>query len=103
MIRIKTKIDQRIDHSNPWTMKKRILLILLPSPWWPNSYNPTAAPTTDVPTNDMLVMTQAPDEIKTLVTGACYDCHSYPVTMPSFMDTPNSRRSSERSSPDGSM
>lgn len=28
------------------------------------------------PANDMLAMTNAPDDIRQLVVGACYDCHS---------------------------
>lgn len=31
---------------------------------------------------DMLVMTNAPDDIRQLVVGACYDCHSYGTDHP---------------------
>ncbi|MBP8879102.1 MAG: heme-binding domain-containing protein [Flavobacteriales bacterium] len=63
-------------------MKKRILLILIAVAVVAQFIQPNrTAPTTD-PTNDMLFMTQAPDEIKTLVTGACYDCHSYRTDYP---------------------
>ncbi len=32
--------------------------------------------------NDLLVMTNAPDDIRQLVVGACYDCHSDRPTYP---------------------
>ncbi|MBK6628894.1 MAG: heme-binding domain-containing protein [Flavobacteriales bacterium] len=40
-----------------------------------------SAPTAD-PALDMLAMTNAPPDIRDLVTGACYDCHSYTTDHP---------------------
>ncbi len=34
------------------------------------------------PAKDMLAMTNAPPDIRELVIGACYDCHSYQTTYP---------------------
>jgi hypothetical protein len=34
------------------------------------------------PATDLLVMTNAPDDIRTAVRGACYDCHSYETDYP---------------------
>jgi len=34
------------------------------------------------PVNDMLEVTKAPGDIRQLVVGACYDCHSYRTTYP---------------------
>jgi len=68
--------------SAPIDMKKRILLILLVIALVAQFFQPDrSVPATD-PANDMLVMTNAPDEIKTLVTGACYDCHSHNTSYP---------------------
>lgn len=40
-----------------------------------------SAPAID-PANDMLAVTNAPADIRQLVTGACYDCHSYKTEYP---------------------
>ena len=42
-----------------------------------------SAPTHDAST-DMLATTNAPEHIRTLVHGACYDCHSYETTYPFY-------------------
>ena len=63
-------------------MKKRILLILLAIALLAQFVQPDRSVPAIVPANDMLVMTQAPDEIRTLVEGACYDCHSDRSTYP---------------------
>ncbi|HQV75484.1 MAG: heme-binding domain-containing protein [Flavobacteriales bacterium] len=63
-------------------MKKRILLILLAIGVVAQFFQPDRSVPPIVPANDMLVMTQAPDDIKTLVQGACYDCHSDNSTYP---------------------
>jgi hypothetical protein len=63
-------------------MKKRILYILLAIAVVAQFFQPDRSVPTSAPANDMLVMTQAPEEIKTLVQGACYDCHSYNSTYP---------------------
>lgn len=34
------------------------------------------------PANDLLLATNAPSDIRQLVIGACYDCHSYQTTYP---------------------
>ena len=39
------------------------------------------APAAD-PARDMLTITNAPADIRQLVTGACYDCHSHASTYP---------------------
>jgi uncharacterized membrane protein len=63
-------------------MKKRILYILLTIAVVAQFVQPDrSVPAVDT-ANDMLVMTQAPADIKTLVQGACYDCHSYNSTYP---------------------
>ncbi len=63
-------------------MKKRILYILLAIVLVAQFFRPDrSTPATD-PATDMLVMTEAPDDIRTLVQGACYDCHSYNTTYP---------------------
>ena len=57
-------------------MKKRFLYIFLAIAVVAQFIQPDrSAPPID-PTNDMLVMTAAPDDIRALVQGACYDCHS---------------------------
>lgn len=63
-------------------MKKRILLILLAIAVVAQFFQPDRTVPAIVPANDMLVMTHAPAEIKTLVQGACYDCHSNTTTYP---------------------
>ena len=64
------------------TMKKRILYIVLAIALVAQFFQPDrSAPPVD-PVNDMLVMTKAPDDIRTLVQGACYDCHSDQSTYP---------------------
>jgi hypothetical protein len=40
-----------------------------------------SAPAAD-PARDMLAMTNAPQDIRDLVTGACYDCHSHATDHP---------------------
>jgi len=63
-------------------MKKRILYILLTILLVAQFFRPDrSTPATD-PATDMLVMTEAPDDIRTLVQGACYDCHSDQSTYP---------------------
>ena len=57
-------------------MKKRIALILLAVFAVAQLIQPDRSVPTPVPVNDMLTMTQAPQDIRTLVEGACYDCHS---------------------------
>ena len=42
-----------------------------------------SVPTTDAQA-DLFAMNQAPDDIKAMVKGACYDCHSYETTYPSY-------------------
>lgn len=63
-------------------MKKRILLILLAIAVVAQFFQPDRSVPPIDPANDMLVMTQAPDDIRTLVQGACYDCHSDRSTYP---------------------
>ncbi len=63
-------------------MKKRILYILLAIAVVAQFFQPDRSVPAVDPANDMLVMTKAPAEIRTLVEGACYDCHSYNTTYP---------------------
>ena len=63
-------------------MKKRILYILLAIAVVAQFFQPDRSVPAIDPANDMLVMTQAPQDIRTLVEGACYDCHSYSSTYP---------------------
>ena len=63
-------------------MKKRILLIVLTIGVVAQFFQPDRSVPPIVPANDMLAMTQAPNEIRTLVQGACYDCHSDNSTYP---------------------
>lgn len=77
-------MDRHVSEPNPTNtiMKKRILLILLAIALVAQFFQPDrSAPPID-PANDMLVMTQAPADIRTLVEGACYDCHSDRSTYP---------------------
>ena len=63
-------------------MKKRILYILLAIAVVAQFFQPDRSVPVVDPAHDMLVMTQAPQDIRTLVEGACYDCHSYSSTYP---------------------
>jgi Haem-binding domain len=63
-------------------MRKRILLTVLAIGAVAQFFQPDRSVPPIVPANDMLEMTQAPDEIRTLVQGACYDCHSDQSTYP---------------------
>ncbi|MBL7955186.1 MAG: heme-binding domain-containing protein [Flavobacteriales bacterium] len=63
-------------------MKRRILYILLAIVLVAQFFQPHRGVPPIDPANDMLVMTEAPDDIRTLVQGACYDCHSYNTTYP---------------------
>lgn len=63
-------------------MIKRILYILLGVLAVAQFFQPDrSAPAAD-PTRDMLAMTNAPQDIRDLVTGACYDCHSHTTDYP---------------------
>lgn len=57
-------------------MKKRILYILLAIAVVAQFIQPHRSARPIDPARDMLVMTAAPDDIRALVQGACYDCHS---------------------------
>jgi uncharacterized membrane protein len=63
-------------------MKKRILYILLAIAVVAQFFQPDRSVPATSPANDMLEMTQAPIEIRDLVQGACYDCHSDRTTYP---------------------
>jgi hypothetical protein len=61
---------------------KKILLGLLGLLLIAQFFQPDrSAPAAD-PAVDMLAMTNAPHDIRDLVTGACYDCHSYTTDYP---------------------
>lgn len=63
-------------------MLKRILLILLSLFVVSQFFRPDRSVPAFSDSTDLLAMTNAPAEIRTLVTGACYDCHSYQSTYP---------------------
>ena len=63
-------------------MKKRILYIALAIALVAQFFQPDRSALPIDPANDMLVMTAAPDDIRTLVNAACYDCHSDRSTYP---------------------
>lgn len=66
-------------------MVKRILQILLVVFVAAQFFQPDrSAPAAD-PALYMLVMTNAPQDIRDLVTGACYDCHSYATQYPWYV------------------
>jgi cytochrome c553 len=65
-------------------MKKRILLILLAIALVAQFIQPDRSVPASDPANDMLVMTNAPEHIKTMVIGACYDCHSDNTAYPAW-------------------
>ena len=61
---------------------KKILLGLLGLLLIAQFFQPDrSAPAAD-PAVDMLAMTNAPQDIRDLVKGACYDCHSYTTDYP---------------------
>jgi len=64
-------------------MLKRSLLALLIILLVAQLFQPDRSVPTVDPAKDMLVMTNAPADIRALVIGACYDCHSdhtdYPI------------------------
>ncbi|HRD52096.1 MAG TPA: heme-binding domain-containing protein [Flavobacteriales bacterium] len=63
-------------------MLKRILLVLLAAFVVAQFIRPDRTVPAIDPTKDMLTMTGAPPEVRQLVVGACYDCHSYTTTYP---------------------
>lgn len=63
-------------------MPKRILLILLAAFVAAPFLRPDRSVPAIDPAQDMLTMTGAPLEVRDLVVGACYDCHSYATTYP---------------------
>lgn len=63
-------------------MIKRILLIAFGILLVAQLIQPDHAVPAIDPANDMLAVTNAPEEIRQLVIGACYDCHSYQTTYP---------------------
>lgn len=63
-------------------MIKRILLVILAAFVVAQFIRPDrSAPPID-PVQDMLALTAAPADVRDLVVGACYDCHSYATQYP---------------------
>lgn len=65
-------------------MIKRIALIALLLLAVGQFFQPDRSVPASEPTTDLLVMTDAPADIRALVQGACYDCHSYNTTYPFY-------------------
>ena len=63
-------------------MIKRILLIALGLFLLAQLIQPDRSVPASDPAKDLLAMTNAPADIRQLVIGACYDCHSYQTTYP---------------------
>jgi len=63
-------------------MIKRIFLILLGAILVAQLFQPDRSTPPVDPAKDMLAMTNAPLDIRTLVVGACYDCHSHKTDYP---------------------
>lgn len=63
-------------------MLKGILLILLLLVVVAQFIRPDRSVPPLDPATDLLVMTNAPDDIRKAVRGACYDCHSYETDYP---------------------
>jgi hypothetical protein len=63
-------------------MIKRILLILMLLIVVAQFIRPDRSVPAIDPGTDLLVMTNAPADIRTAVRGACYDCHSYETDYP---------------------
>lgn len=66
----------------PEDMFKRLLPIALAVLAVAQFIQPDRSAPPVVPSQDMLTMTNAPADIQGLVTGACYDCHSYTTDYP---------------------
>jgi len=76
------KLVRNGPNSTNTIMIKRILFILLAITVVAQFFQPDRSVPVVDPANDMLVMTQAPTDIRTLVEGACYDCHSDKTNYP---------------------
>ncbi|MFZ1687683.1 MAG: heme-binding domain-containing protein [Flavobacteriales bacterium] len=63
-------------------MLKRILLIVLCIFLLAQLAQPDRSAPAVVPSQDMLAVTGAPADIKQMIIGACYDCHSYQTQYP---------------------
>ncbi|MBL7980999.1 MAG: heme-binding domain-containing protein [Flavobacteriales bacterium] len=63
-------------------MFKRILLALLVLFLLAQFLRPDRSVPAFNDSTDLLAMTNAPDDIRAMLTGACYDCHSYQSTYP---------------------
>lgn len=66
-------------------MLKRILLILLAAFLVAQFFRPDRTVPAVDPAQDMLAVTGAPPEVRDLVVGACYDCHSYATEYPWYV------------------
>lgn len=63
-------------------MLKRVLYILLGLLAVAQFFQPDRSAPEAEPARDMLAMTNAPQDIRELVIGACYECHSYTTDYP---------------------
>ncbi len=73
---------QHLSASTNTTMIKRILLIALGLFLVAQLIQPDRSVPAIDPAKDMLALTNAPPDIRELVIGAWYDCHSYQTTYP---------------------
>lgn len=66
-------------------MIKRILLVLLGAFAVAQFFRPDRTTQTIDPAQDMLTVTAAPADVRELIIGACYDCHSYATQYPWYV------------------
>lgn len=66
-------------------MLKRILYFLLGALVIAQFFRPDLSSPPADPADDMLNALHAPDDIRSLVVGACYDCHSHRTVLPWYV------------------
>ncbi len=66
-------------------MLKRILHLLIGAFVIAQVFRPDLSSPPADPNDDMLAVLHAPDDIKGLVIGACYDCHSHHTVLPWYV------------------
>ncbi len=66
-------------------MRRKVLFIVLGLLLVMQVFRPDRTAPAPDPADDMLNVLNAPADIRQLVTGACYDCHSYSTAYPWYM------------------